>query len=239
MINPDINLQQTVQERSFRQRLSDTYYMAGAEMANSDLFGRFILGAAASGVAFEWGPGNEYLIGDIGATVHSSQKIISSSIDFITSSLNTGLASGGVSAAEQLLVGSVTALAIRKFRGTANAWNNTDDNVQASNNLRGSVADTLALGTSAAVVLRNFKEKDRKLGQDISLVAKGAAMVGMFNVGLIGAVSAGVRALDEAGMHDTASAVESTAKNPLTYVAGFGIIKLIGHFKKQKKSQQA
>jgi len=206
-------------------KVRDAYYMAGAEYTNMDLGKRALFGLTIGAIVFDLGPWNESVTG-IGSTfVHQGLGSPDSSLEFVRNSLITAAAGGAIMTAEQLAVGTLTALSIKNCRGTARIYNEGMVSEDKKSSLKGSVVDTAFWGTSVMVTAKHVKEGDRSLNDDLKFVAKGAPLVGAYMFAIVGAGSIAINTVDGLGFEDAADTLESVAMNPLSYVGAYVLYK--------------
>lgn len=187
-----------------------------------------LFGASITGIAFEWSPANEALLGLVGVTAHenfgTSGPIGSSIID----RLSTGAITGGVSLAEQAIVGTITALSITQFPETFKLWQDSrSENARQSVSKVGSALTALSLGSSMAVLENKVVNKQVTTKDNVKLALKTSAIVGGFNLALVSTISTALEVLDRNGQQELSKDIASIAKNPLLYLGIFGIAKVI------------
>jgi hypothetical protein len=207
------------------EKVKDAYYMAGAEYTNMDIGKRALFGLTIGAIVFDLGPWNESVTGIGSAFVQESLGSPDDSFEFARNSLITAAAGGAIMTAEQLVVGTLTALSIRNCQGTARIYNEGMVSEEDSSSLKGSVVDTAFWGTSVMVTAKHVKESDRSLSDDLKFVAKGAPLVGAYMFGIVGGVSIVINAVDTAGHENVANTIEGVAKNPFTYIGGYVLYK--------------
>lgn len=194
-----------------------------------------LLGATVTGLAFEWGPLNEALLGYVGVTAHEKAGLGSSLGESIVGRFVTGAATGSASFLEQATVGTLTALSVNQFPKTFKKWQELrKEDANNSVSATSSALTALMLGSSMAVVEKNIVEKDVPFKDNAVLVLKTSAIVGACNLLLGSTVSAGLEVLENNGQENITTNIENMVKNPLVYIALFGIIKSI-HLLKSKK----
>lgn len=197
-----------------------------------------LFGASITGIAFEWSPANEALLGLVGVTAHenfgTSGPISSSIID----RLATGAITGGVSLTEQAIVGTITALSLTQFPETFKLWQESrPEDARQSVSKSGSALTALSLGSSMAVLENKVVNKQATTKDNVKLALKTSAIVGTFNMALVSSVSTALEVLDRNGQQELSDNIADLAKNPLLYLGIFGVAKVI-QFKKTKKSKQ-
>ena len=217
-------------------RLRDTAVVASGELANSKLRQKILLGATVLGLVFEWGPGNEWLIGDVGSEAHGAFDPTNAG-EFIAASAITGVAAGAASTTEQALLGVLMSGTVRMFPETFKKWDDTREH-EALNPDQGDLALGIALGTSAVVIEKNSQNPERTLKDDLKLTGKTALGIGAFNTALVTGASVGVRAIENLGYEAAAHATEEVLKNPLTYLALFGLYKANEYRNARKERQE-
>lgn len=217
---------------SFLKRMRDVAVVASGELVTSKFQQKILLGATVLGLVFEWGPGNEWLIGSVGAETHGSFDP-TNPLEFVAASTVAGVAAGAASAAEQSLLGVLMSGTVRMFPKTFKKWDETRKH-EALNPDKGDLALGIMLGTSAVVIEKNSQNPERTLGDDIKLTGKTALGIGAFNTAIVTCASLGVRAMEDLGLDQTAHVSEEVLKNPLTYIALFGLYKAIEYRKARK-----
>jgi hypothetical protein len=220
---------------SFMKRMRDVAIVSSGELMTSNLYQKMLLGATALGIVFEWGPGNEWLIGGVGSETHSSFDP-SNIGEFIAASAVTGVAAGASSTAEQALLGTMMSGTVRMFPKTFTKWDDTRTH-EAVNPEKGDIALGIALGVSAVVVEKNSQNPERTLRDDLKLTGKTALGIGAFNTVLVTGASLGVRAMEDLGLEDAAHITEEILKNPITYIALFGLYKA-NEYRKVRKERK-
>ena len=217
-------------------RIKYVSIMAGHELLYSKPFGCLLLGATATGLAFEWGPGNEWLIGSVGASVHQSYDPNSFG-QLLQSSALAGGASGVASAVEQSALGLLMAGSVRNFPKTFQKWDETRAEPAPVSSDKNDIITGITLGTSAVVIEKNAKNPKRTYKQDSVTVAKTAGIIGIFNALLVSSLSVGLRVLEDQGYEQASQNIEAIAKNPLTYLSIFGLYKAIQIAKNRSKNK--
>jgi hypothetical protein len=203
------------------EKVKDAYYMAGAEYTNMDLGKQALFGLTIGAIVFDLGPWNESMTGIASAYVQEGLGSPVNSIEFARNSLITAATGGAVMTAEQVAVGTLTALSIRNCQGTARIYNEGMVSEEDSSSLKGSVIDTAFWGTSVMVTAKHIKESDRSLSDDLKFVAKGAPLVGAYMFAIVGAGSIIINGLDTSGHEDAANTLESVAMNPFSYIGAY------------------
>jgi hypothetical protein len=220
------------------EKVKDAYYMAGAEYTNMDIGKRALFGITIGAIVFDLGPWNESMTGIGSAYVQESLGSPENSLEFARNSLITAAAGGTIMTAEQLAVGTLTALSIRNCQGTARIYNEGMVSEEKKSSLKGNVVDTAFWGTSVMVTAKHVKESERSLGDDLKFVAKGAPLVGAYMFAIVGAGSIIINGVDSAGHEEAANTLESVAMNPFSYVGAYALYKAVkktrGYIKKNK-----
>jgi len=211
---------------SLPKRLKDIAVIASSEVATGKPYQWLLLGGTAAGIAFEWGPGNEWLIGVAGSTTHEAFNP-SNAAELVATSTIAGLAAGTASAVEQSSLGLLMSGTVRTFPKAFMKWDETREHEALNNpsNNKGDIITGIALGTSAVVIEKNAQNPSRTFKDDAKMATKTAGVIGAFNAALVTTVSIGVRVLEQAGYDETSNTIEDIAKNPLTYLAIFGLYK--------------
>ena len=193
---------------------TEIFSTARGEVASGNLSSKFLMGAMAVGEAFEWGTGNEALLGLVGS--HAFQ--------ITNNTLSTGIAVGATSFIEQGLLGVGMALSIDKLPKTVGALQNrlkkTDKTETDKSTLGNKLVTSLALGTAGYLTLDNVKEKksvrsnikeaigiSALIGAGVTVIGEGAALVTQYGA--------------EHGLEQEATSVVNTLSNPLTYLGLF------------------
>jgi hypothetical protein len=225
------------QSRYVKNRIQKVFTMAGHELVHSKPYGWLLLGATATGLAFEWGPGNEWLIGSVGTSVHQSYDPNSFG-QLLQSSALAGGATGVASAVEQSALGLLMAGSVRNFPKTFQKWDETRAEHAPISSDKNDIITGITLGTSAVVIEKNAKNPNRTYKQDSVTVAKTAGIIGIFNALLVSSLSIGVRILEDQGYEQASQNIEAIAKNPLTYLSVFGLYKAIQIAKNRSKNKK-
>lgn len=224
--------------KSLYGRLKDVAIVASGEAIAGKPSQWVLLGLMATGLAFEWGPGNEWLIGAVGASAHESFDPTNFA-ELAATSTVAGLAAGTASAVEQTALGVLMAGTVRSFPKAFKKWDETREHKPFHNpeNNNGDIMTGIALGTSAVVIEKNAQNPDRTFNQDAKMATKTAVAIGGINAALVTGVSVGVRLLDNVGYDTAAETLETIAKNPLTYIAVFGLVKA-NQYRKARKIEK-
>jgi hypothetical protein len=211
--------------------IKNAYYMAGVEFSQLSLNKQVLLGATVAAVAFDLSPLNEWITGASSSVVNQGLGEVNSTFEIARNTMLAAGVGGVVMTAEQVAVGSITAVALQEFPSSAKVFNEgkiSEDNTS----LNGSVADTVFLGTSIALGLKHKNESNRSLKDDLKFVAKGAPLVGMYMFGVVGVVGTAINLLDYKGYDTASETLESLATNPLVYFGLYGLAKTFGKIKK-------
>ncbi|MBP9813148.1 hypothetical protein KBC51_01770 [Candidatus Saccharibacteria bacterium] len=210
-----------------KRRLSLAFTIAKSEAKDSSWREKIILGATVLGISFDLGPGNEWLLGLTGVGAHNS-FVPTNLAEVLVASTATGLAAGAVSASSQASLGMMTSGSVRSFPETFDYWRKSQDVVPVNSlnpeKNRPDTLTSLTLGTAATVIAKN-REPGRNFSKDAKLSLKSAGLIGAVNTGLVGTLSGAGYILDNNGGEQVANNLENIAKNPLTYISIFGIIK--------------
>jgi hypothetical protein len=206
------------------ERLAETIINADLELTKPEkkLRRSFLLGAIACMTVYEWGPGNEAVMGMIGVQTQNLLANPDSLKTLLASSLAVGAITGYATGAQQALSGTLMAGGVRNFPEAFKYWNKTKKReVNEVKKDKGDIATALVLGTSAAVIEQNARNPERNFKKDTKMALGMAAIIGTLNTALITGISAGVQVMDKAGLEKAANWTENIASNPLTYLAAF------------------
>lgn len=226
--------------RSKKERLNELAKTAGSELKNHSNGHYLLFGTTITGLVFEWSPANEALLGMVGVATHNAVGSDDSMFLTVVDRLTTGLATGAVSFTEQAIVGGLTAVSLSKFPKTFDLWQKTRSRHAVDNISSGSsVITALGLGSSMAILEKKLIEKDTTLKSDLGLVAKISAIVGLANVALGSVVSGGLDVLDKNGQQELSGNIEALVKNPLTYIAIFGLAKTVSILRDKKNNNKS
>jgi hypothetical protein len=236
---PDVSRKTGVDYFIQNDRAENILKLIGKELKGSHAKQKAVLGATACGLAFDWGPGSEWLLGAVGVTANNALANSTDGWQIAGAAVMTGAITGAVSAAEQSGLGVLMAKGVRTFPQSFKYWNDTrkikHDKADEVVKNKGSISTAVTLGSSAVVIEENLKNPERKFSDDVKVAIGASAIIGTFNAGLVAGVSAGVQVLDKYGAEGVANFVEQAAKNPLTYLGIFAVIKGYGHYKEAKK----
>lgn len=219
---PDVN--DYYLKRALGERLAETIVTADLELTKPEkrLQRSFLLGTIACMTIYEWGPGNETVMGMIGVNAQELIANPDSLKTLLSSSLAVGAITGYATGAQQALSGTLMAGGVRNFPDAFNYWNNTKKKETSEiKKDRGDIATALVLGTSAAVIEQNARDPERNFRKDTKMALGMAAIIGTLNTALITGMSAGVQVMDKVGFDKAASWTENIVSNPLTYLAAF------------------
>jgi hypothetical protein len=220
--------EQATLQSSWWTRLRSTASIAISEARRGSALEWLLLGLTGIGLAFDWGPGQEWLLGFVGGSAFGSLDP-TSTLQLIGYALLVGAATGAASAAAQGAVGILMAGSLRAFPETFRYWDRSrrpgTSESRVSNN-RPDPVTALTLGAALAVVEKNFQQPGRSLRSDAAMVLRASLLIGGFNTAMVAMLGVCGYLLQRGGHDDLASALEAIAKNPLTYVVAFVAIKL-------------
>lgn len=199
---------------------------AWEESGNGTMQAKFLAGVMLAGLAFEWGTGNETLLGLVG----------SHTFDKTDSAVLTGVATGATSMMEQTILGITMALSLEQVPKTMqllqDRFSRPEDAAKETKGIDGSkVMAALALGSSAYLVVDNVKEhKPRATNIRNAIGTSAIIAAGVTTIGL------GASAITELGAehgyaHEADTAV-NVLSNPLSYLAVFGGVFALKKLKK-------
>ncbi len=206
------------------ERLAETIFTADLELTKPEKKFRrsLLLGAIAGVTLYEWGPGNEAVMGMIGVGTQNLLANPDNLKTLLASSLAVGAVTGYSTGAQQAISGTLMAGGVRYFPDTFKYWNKTKKSkINEIKKDKGDIATALVLGTSAAVIEQNARNPERNFKKDTKMALGMAAIIGTLNTALISGISAGVQVMDKAGLEKAADLTENIASNPLTYLAAF------------------
>lgn len=194
---------------SFVGKLRDIYKTAGKEHADTSLGQRATLAATLGGLAFEWGTGNEAMLGYVAGRVYETTH----------DSLTTALAAGGASLMEQGAIGTLMAMTIHNYPEVTakirDAVNTKGEQKDASHLTR--YAKAMVLGTGVELATENAIRQHTKQ-ENVQHAMGSAAMIALSNTVIIGGLSGVLKLGERYGLESTSEAVVNVASNPLTYV---------------------
>ncbi len=193
-------------------QLANTYRTARAEHAEASPMQRIGAMAALGGLAFEWGTGNEALIGTVAGNLHK----------LTDNPAITGLATCGVSFVEQGTIGVLMASTIHNFPKVASAVRDMvpsprDDEPRSPSRMS-RFMNVMILGSAVEIAKENAR-KPHTRRENISRAVANSAIIGTANSALIMTASAGIAAGAEHGFEAQAETAVDVISNPLTYVA--------------------
>lgn len=209
---------------------------AKAELGEFSATKYALLGATVTGLVFEWSPANEALLGAIGISAHEALGTGGSINHTIIDRFTTGVITGGVSFAEQSIVGVLTALSVNKFPKTFKKWKDSESNLKKNVSTASSAITALGLGSSMAVLEKQLLDSNTNHKENIKIALKTSAIVGGANFILASVISGGLDVLDRNGYENISNGVSDTAKNPLFYIGVFGLAKVLHHRKNKKNN---
>jgi hypothetical protein len=211
---------ENLSKKPLHKRLSAVYRDARHENKDSSLKGKATLAAALGGTAFEWTTGNEALLGFVSSNAHK----------LADNPLITGVATGGVSVAEQGTLGLLMAGAIHYYPRTAQSIRNNLSSSTKEENSNTSPSskkkrffNSMLLGASADLAFENAKQPHTDK-ENVKRVLGSAAIVGAANTVLFSAISGTLVAAEKAGFESEADTFVDVFSNPLTYVGLYGAI---------------
>jgi GNAT superfamily N-acetyltransferase len=195
-------------------KISEIYQAGRSEFTDTTPAERATLAATLGGLAFEWGTGNEALIGAVGANVHNLTH----------SPVAAGLASGGASFAEQGTLGLLMAATISVFPKVADTVRDVftkREKTEGEQSKTSRFLEAMALGSAVSLAKKNALQERSRI-QNIRHALGSAAIVGAANTALVAGVS-GIVSLGEGhGLEHEADLAVNVASNPLTYAGLFG-----------------
>lgn len=216
-------------QRSNFEKLKDVYNVARTEHADASQSQRIALAATLGGLAFEWGTGNEAMLGFVGGQVHGLTH----------NAVVTGMAAGAATFAEQGAISVLMATTIYNFPNVANAIQNAvherkrgneDELVKVESRGR-RFAGLMLLGSSVKLALENVKTPRTK-SENIKRALGGSAIIACANTAFIGSMSGVLRVAEAEGFEQQAEVFVDVASNPLTYI---GIISTVVGYNKVKR----
>lgn len=226
---------------SLVNRLRETGSIASHEITTGTLKDRYLLGAVAVGFALDWGPGSEWLIGTVGTKVHQAFNPYGVN-EVAYTGLIAGISAGAVSTLTQAGFGLLVAGAVRSFPEAFKHWDktrkHTDEESSLEKDNKISFATAIAFGTPGVIIEKNAQNPDRTFGDDAKVVTKTALALGGANTALVAGVSMGVKTLENAGFDTAGHHIEQATKNPLLYIAAFGLLKANNYRKTHKQARK-
>lgn len=221
---------------SFKEDAISVLQEGQDEIRSASLAQRVSLGAMACSLAFEWGTGNEALIGMVGGAVfqHTHEALL------------TAAATGAASFGEQSIFGITAAVAVANFPRATKAIRekffsgvsaprqeeveHTDENMQMpEESYRSKIAATMgrfatvfALGTAVPTIVRNAAH-ERSFSENTKDVLKDATLIGLGVVAIAGAAAGATNMGDALGIHQQSEVVVNVLTNPATYAGLFGL----------------
>lgn len=194
------------------------------------------IGAATLALIFEWSPLNEALLANVGITSHDYFKYSANFNEIALGRLATGGLVGATSLAQQFLTGSLVALAIHQNAGTLDKLDKFTKVKDKREGRIKKIVTPIAFGSSGSVIQRNLYEKDKNLGKDMKRVLEASVLIGSINGILATSTSSFLTSLDQTEQANLSDKIEQVIKNPLSYIAIFGIYKAVEKIKDSKKS---
>ncbi|HTB48626.1 MAG TPA: hypothetical protein VK712_00935 [Verrucomicrobiae bacterium] len=195
--------------------ITEAYQSAREDLAQGGVSTKLLLGAMAVGLVFEWGTGNEALLGLVGAHAYNATH----------NSLATGAITGSTSFVEQSLLGVGMALNIDRFPTTMGRLqdrmsreHNTD---RQQPSLGNKALSAFALGTAVSLLKDRSGEK-RPLRQNLQEAIGLSALIGA-GVTLVASGSAAITNYGaEHGLEHQAHILVDILSSPFTYLGIFG-----------------
>jgi hypothetical protein len=216
---------------TIRGSLAQIYNASREEFAQASVAEKAVLATTMGGLAFEWGTGNEALIGAVAANVYDATQ----------NPVLTGLASGGGSFIEQAVLGVLMATTIYNFHnvaGTVRSVTSRPGEEQKRTSGINTFLGAFVLGSAVELAKENATH-ERTYGQNIRRALGTAAMIGAANTVLLTGASSLITAAQHVGLEHPAEIFVDVASNPLTYVglfaAKFGFDKVKRYLKGRKE----
>jgi hypothetical protein len=209
-------------EPTIRQDIRSIYSEGKESLNNASAGQRLLLGVMVAGLAFEWGTGNEALLGYVGANSYDATNSIAA----------TGAAMGITSFVEQSALGVTMAKCVDSFPEVTEkvreiVKRRSNDKIEESKTtISQKFLAAFALGSSAVVLAENAYV--RKSSRENTKTAVGyAALIGG-GVATIGALSATTLKIGERlGYERFSQVLVSVLSDPRAYLALFGATVLI------------
>ncbi len=199
-------------EPSALNNLATIYHTAMDERADTPWSARAGAVASVGALAFEWGTGNEALLGTIGGRLH----------DLTDNPIITGIATGSVSFAEQGTIGVLMATTISNFPKVAEAVRSAiPERKNAEQSKASRFLSVMVLGAGVELAVENAKRPHSRR-ENMRRAIGSAAIVGVATSAIIGTVSGVTKMGAEHGFEQQANVAVDAVSNPLTYAAAFG-----------------
>ena len=215
-----------VLEMSVRETLHEIGIEGREEFAEASLMQKGVLGATACSLAFEWGTGNEALIGLVAGNVLRNTH----------DTLLTAAAGGGASFAEQSVFGLLAAASVHNFPRVMTAarkrletpsspedeTGNQATSVSVAKRLGDRFLTAFAIGTSLAV-MKNNATKEHTAAENTKNVVIDAGLIGGGVAG-VAAIAAGATNLGRSiGLRDEMNVFVDVISSPFTYLGLFSL----------------
>lgn len=225
-------LTQDAQPKSFKTDIKEVWSVGRKEVLGASLGKRAVLGASIAGFAFEWGTGNEALMGVVGAHV----------IDKTGNALMTAAATGSASFAEQTIIGASTLASMHLFPNVMEKarekWHSKEgETTEDSQGLGDRFLTAFSFGTSITAMNNNrkkeltAKENAKNLVVDAGLIGSGIAAIGAAACGLTNAGKA-------LGLQGETDFLIDVMKFPGTYVGLLGLRTLLRSRKNRRSNPE-
>lgn len=215
---------------SLRASLTEIRHEGINELQEATPRQKLMLGATACALAFEWGTGNEALIGVVGGNVLRATN----------DTLLTAAAAGGASFGEQALFGMTAAASIHYFPRVTSAIRRKivgeEDITSAAEVTDGAVVDqarlsrarkignrfltAFALGTSINA-FKNNATKEHNLQENTKNVIVDASLIGGGVAGIAAAAAGATNAGRSMGLQHEANTFVDIISSPFTYMGLF------------------
>ena len=202
---------------TFREKVQDVWRESRASFREAPTSHKLFLGASAVGMTFEWGTGNEALLGMVGGNV----------LDKTGDPAATGITTAGVSFAEQTALGLAMAINVKNFPRPIRKLQErflpfaSDEDANVENKkLSNRFLTAFALGSSAVVLAENTKQEKDFSDNCKSAVAHSGLIAG--GVAAIAVTAAGATNLGRAvGAQEASDIFVEVIKNPGTWATLF------------------
>ncbi|HET8708833.1 MAG TPA: hypothetical protein VFL85_00975 [Candidatus Saccharimonadales bacterium] len=201
---------------TLRDKLSQVYSAAREDYGDSSVAKNLSTAAAVGGLAFEWGFGNETLLGTVAGNV---QQLAANSVV-------TGLATGAASFAEQGAIGVLMAAAIHNHPKITAAIRETvadGEERQAYASRIKRFGNSMLFGAAVDLALENAKNQHSRAA-NIRRALGSSAMIATANTAFIAGVSTAATFAAEHGLEAQVNTGVEVVSNPLTYVGVFASI---------------
>lgn len=201
---------------TLRYKLSQIYSAAREDYDDSSVAKNLSTAAAVGGLAFEWGFGNETLLGTVAGNVQQ----------LAANSMVTGLATGAASFAEQGAIGVLMATAIHDHPKITAAIRETVTDRGSSEERTSRLkrfGSCMLFGAAVDLALENAKNQHSR-SANIRRALGSSAMIAAANTALIAGVSTAATFAAEHGLEAQVNTGVEVVSNPLTYIGVFASI---------------